>query len=36
MSGDLATVHRYHDETKHHFNRFARALGYLDWLRRWR
>ena len=22
---------RYHDRTKHHFNRFARALGYLDW-----
>jgi nitroreductase len=22
---------RYHEATKHHFNRFARALGYLDW-----
>ena len=22
---------RYHDATKHHFGRFARALGYLDW-----
>ena len=22
---------RYHDRTKHHFNRFARSLGYLDW-----
>ncbi len=21
----------YHDSTKHHFNRFARSLGYLDW-----
>jgi SagB-type dehydrogenase family enzyme len=21
----------YHDATKHHFNRFARSLGYLDW-----
>jgi SagB-type dehydrogenase family enzyme len=21
----------YHDQTKHHFGRFARALGYLDW-----
>jgi SagB-type dehydrogenase family enzyme len=21
----------YHERTKHHFNRFARALGYLDW-----
>jgi SagB-type dehydrogenase family enzyme len=27
----LAAVHRYHDGTKHHFNRFARSLGYLDW-----
>jgi len=24
-------VDRYHDGTKHHFNRFARSLGYLDW-----
>jgi SagB-type dehydrogenase family enzyme len=24
-------VHRYHDGTKHHFGRFARSLGYLDW-----
>ncbi|HEY3158326.1 MAG TPA: SagB/ThcOx family dehydrogenase [Vicinamibacterales bacterium] len=22
---------RYHDSTKHHFNRFARSVGYLDW-----
>ncbi len=21
----------YHEETKHHFNRLARSLGYLDW-----
>lgn len=21
----------YHDSTKHHFNRFARSAGYLDW-----
>jgi hypothetical protein len=21
----------YHQVTKHHFNRFARSLGYLDW-----
>ncbi len=27
----LETVLRYHDATKHHFNRFARSLGYLDW-----
>jgi len=24
-------VHAYHDGTKHHFDRFARSLGYLDW-----
>jgi SagB-type dehydrogenase family enzyme len=27
----LAAVYRYHDGTKHHFQRFARSLGYLDW-----
>ena len=27
----LATVREYHEQTKHHFNRFARSLGYLDW-----
>ena len=27
----LATVHRYHDRTKHHFHAFAPSLGYLDW-----
>jgi SagB-type dehydrogenase family enzyme len=26
-----AAVRAYHDQTKHHFNRFARSLGYLDW-----
>ena len=24
-------VHAYHDGTKHHFQKFARSLGYLDW-----
>ncbi|HEU0069345.1 MAG TPA: SagB/ThcOx family dehydrogenase [Nitrospiraceae bacterium] len=24
-------VIRYHIQTKHHFNRYSRALGYLDW-----
>ena len=28
---NLETVLRYHDATKHHFDRFARSLGYLDW-----
>jgi len=27
----LRVVMRYHQETKHHFSRYARALGYLDW-----
>ncbi len=32
MSGDASdAVHRYHDGTKHHFNRYARSLGFLDW-----
>ena len=25
------TVEQYHDGSKHHFNRFAPSLGYLDW-----
>ena len=31
MSDPLQMVMRYHTETKHHFSRYARALGYLDW-----
>ncbi len=27
----LETVRRYHEQTKHEFNHFARSLGYLDW-----
>ena len=27
----LQTVMKYHEETKHHFFRYARALGYMDW-----
>jgi len=27
----LEMVMRYHEETKHHFSRYARALGYMDW-----
>jgi len=27
----LEMVMRYHQETKHHFSRYARALGYMDW-----
>ena len=30
-SDPLETVMRYHQETKHHFSRYARSLGYLDW-----
>jgi SagB-type dehydrogenase family enzyme len=28
--GQLIALH-YHQNTKHHFNRFARSLGHLDW-----
>ena len=28
---DVERVYHYHDGTKHHFNRFAPSLGYLDW-----
>lgn len=37
----IAAVLRYHRETKHHFRRYARSPGYLDWanqpdpFRRW-
>ena len=27
----MARALHYHQVTKHHFNRFARSLGYLDW-----
>ena len=27
----LETVYGYHDRTKHHLNRYARSLGYMDW-----
>ena len=29
--GVLEMVMRYHQETKHHFRRYARSLGYMDW-----
>lgn len=28
---DVDQVIRYHMQTKHHFHRYARSLGYLDW-----
>jgi SagB-type dehydrogenase family enzyme len=28
----VEVVMRYHQETKHHFSRFARSLGYMDWV----
>ena len=27
----MTTALEYHEATKHHFNRFARSAGYLDW-----
>jgi SagB-type dehydrogenase family enzyme len=31
IAHSLDLVMRYHEETKHHFFRYARALGYMDW-----
>jgi SagB-type dehydrogenase family enzyme len=31
LTDPIDRVIRYHVQTKHHFNRYARALGYLDW-----
>lgn len=31
LTDPVDRVIRYHVQTKHHFNRYARALGYLDW-----
>ena len=30
-TGPVDRVIQYHVRTKHHFNRYARSLGYLDW-----
>lgn len=31
MDDSFKVVTDYHQETKHHFHRFARSLGYMDW-----
>ncbi len=31
ITTQLEMVLRYHEETKHRFDRYARAPGYLDW-----
>ena len=31
MAQPLETVFRYHEQTKHHLDRYARSPGYLDW-----
>ena len=31
LTDPIDRVIRYHIQTKHHFSRYARALGYLDW-----
>ncbi len=28
----VAAVLRYHERTKHHFHRYARSAGTLDWV----
>jgi SagB-type dehydrogenase family enzyme len=25
------TIHKYHEATKHHFHRYARSAGFMDW-----
>ncbi len=30
-SDPVGSIINYHVQTKHHFNRYARSLGYLDW-----
>lgn len=31
MTNSRTSVYNYHDATKHHFNRYAKSLGYMDW-----
>jgi len=28
---DIEIILRYHEETKHHFNRYAKSSGFMDW-----
>jgi len=28
---NIQTIQYYHEETKHHYHRYANALGYMDW-----
>ncbi len=32
LGDPIDRIIRYHIQTKHHFNRYARSLGYLDWV----
>ncbi len=29
--GELQSIVRYHEETKHHYHRYARSAGHMDW-----
>lgn len=31
MNENIKTVIEYHQNTKHHYNRYAKSLGYMDW-----
>ncbi len=31
MRGAVEAIIRYHEETKHHYHRYARSPGYMDW-----
>lgn len=30
-TGTIASITDYHDQTKHHYHRYARSPGYMDW-----
>jgi len=31
VNKDIQTVFKYHEQTKHNFNKYAKSLGYMDW-----
>jgi len=31
INDNIQTIKTYHEETKHHYHKFANALGYMDW-----
>jgi len=31
IKDNIQSIQYYHEETKHHYHKFANALGYMDW-----